>query len=313
MFWIFVVCAAIAACAFLIRRGGKRKAAGSPQGSAEAREARSITLTGTVIMVLAAGVAALCLIVASITVVGAREIGIVTTFNAYHSTEGPGWHIVPPWSETERFTTRIQRVKRKVAVTLKSEAAGTPGATADISLVARWHIADVKHAKSLWTNYQTLDRVSDYLVNTELDSSTRAVLGEYTPGAAKDGQNIRPINGYVQRDLQDNVVDNGVVVDSIALSNVDLDDQVEDRLRSVVAQQGDLAKSRIELEQATIDAKANRVRQQGLTAQTLAQSCIELLRAAVDQHYDHDLPATLNCGLTGVSGAAQTPVIVGQR
>lgn len=313
MFWFFLFFLIFTGVAISIWRGGAKRQAGSPQGTTQWREAHSVAVAGGMIAILCAVFALVCLLIASTTVVGAREIGIVTTYDAYHSTLGPGWHLVPPWSDTETFTTRINRDKEKVAVTLKSEAEGTPGATADVSLAVRWHIADVTHAKSLWSNYKTFGEVSDVLMDTEIASSTRATLGEYTPSAAKDGENIRPIAGYLQRDLQENVTDDGVVIDSVSLSNVDLEKTVEDRLRAVIAQQGDLAKSRVELQQATIDAQANKARQSGLTPQTLAQSCIELLRAAIDQHYDQPLPATLNCGITGVSGAAQTPIIVGQK
>ena len=57
---------------------------------------RSDRSAARVVTVVLGVLAALLLLGSMVTVVGSREVGIVTSFGKYQSTEGPGWHFNAP-------------------------------------------------------------------------------------------------------------------------------------------------------------------------------------------------------------------------
>lgn len=238
--------------------------------------------------------------------VGSREVGVVTSLSKYESTQGPGWHVVSPWSSVQRFTTRIQTVELKgVPVTLAPESANGVGATAKVSARMRWHIADAierndKSARDLWLKYKNFDTVASQLVMPEAQVSARETLGDYTPGKARAGAYIREISTAFRDNLAEAVGDDGIVIDSVSITDVDLNEDVERRLREAVAAEGDLAKARVSTERAREEAKANRERQASLTREALIQQCLEITNRW-DASRNGALPATWNC--LGGSGA----------
>lgn len=250
------------------------------------------------------------MLIASFTThVGSREVGIVTSLSKYDQTVGPGWHFTKPWSSVERFTTRIQTTDLAgVPVTLKAETKDAPGATAKVTARIRWHIAEANNegeaARDLWFKYRNFDTVTKQLVRPEAQTSTREAMGDYTPKAAKDGHNIRLVGRAVYDNLRKAISDDGIVIDSVSVTDVDLDDTVEKRLRDAVAAEGDLARARIATERAKEEARANAARQTSLTREALIQQCLEVTDGW-DVSKSGPLPAVWTC----VGGSGATPVL----
>ncbi len=269
--------------------------------------------TGRIGGAVAVGLSLLLVVACSTVHVGSREVGVVTTFSRYDHTEGPGWHLTTPWSSVDKFTTRIQTLEqRKIKVTLRSESQGAPGATAEVSVTVRWYIADAGEtgdstAKDLWFKYQSFDNVRDMLVTAETQTSTREAMGDYTPRDAKAGQNVRKLGAAVASNLTRALADDGVVVDSVNVTDVDLADDVERRLRDAVAAEGKLATDRVELERAKVQAEINKTRQLNMTPQTITQNCFDLVRFAIENKVT--LPATFDCGMS----RGGTDVLIGAK
>lgn len=272
--------------------------------------------------------AILFLIMQSTVVVGAREVGVITNFATYDGTAGSGWHLVKPWSGIERFDTRIQRDSVTVdqvqlaGETTKDEAGQTikiPGAVADqVKLTIRWHIGNAgdggaspelsaTKAKNLWAKYRNFTAVSDQLVTPEIKTSTNEVLGGINAADAKDGTQRRTLGKKVQENLQGVVGDDGVAVDSVSITDLDLNKDAQDRLNQAVAAQGKLATDRVEQERAKVQAETNKLRQVNSTPTSLIQQCFDLVRFYGEQH--RDLPPTFDCKMFVSAGGDITKTL----
>jgi regulator of protease activity HflC (stomatin/prohibitin superfamily) len=242
----------------------------------------------------------------SATTVSARAVGIQTAFGRYQSTLSAGFHWTAPWSGVEEFSTQVQYLELNtddhVDVNYKGGGKGVVDAT------IRWRI-DEENAQALWRKYREFDKVRDQLVKSSARDSIRVVIGSYVPNDARAGDNLRPITASVQADLQKNLTDDGVTIDSVSVTGVFLDDSTQKSLEKVIAAQNDIERAKADQERSKIDAQTAKIREQSgsLSPGALQRYCLEVTNAW-DNAKNGPLPATWNC-----LGGGSTPIVVGGK
>lgn len=212
----------------------------------------------------------------SITTVGARSVGIQTSFGKYRDTLSNGLQLTAPWSSVEEFSTQVQYLDldgaEAVAVTFKGGGGGNVNAT------PRWRI-DAAKAENLWMKYKTFENVRDKLVNSTAKDSVRVVLSQYTPNEARAGENLRKIAEQVQTDLGESLADDGVIIDSISVKGISLDQRSQESLDKIVTANNDIERAKAERERAKIDGETAQIRKAegSLTPEALARYCLEVV------------------------------------
>lgn len=240
----------------------------------------------------------------SLTHAGSREIAIITSFDKFERVQGPGWEFQKPWTSAEKFSSRIQTNQfKRIKVKLASETEGAPSATAWVTGKLRWHIdkdTSSARAKDLWEKYKSFDSVQRDLVNSETATSVGEALGNYQPVPAQDGKNRRKIGTDIITKLKAALADDGIVIDSASVTDIDLDDEVDKRLRDAIAAQGKLATDKVELDRAEVARLIRVKRQQNVTSKSSTDDCLDLIRYAVEKG---QAPSTWpNCGMANPPG-----------
>ncbi|MFD4474603.1 SPFH domain-containing protein [Streptomyces sp. NPDC058471] len=237
----------------------------------------------------------------SITIVGSRSVGIQTSFGKYRDTLNSGFQLTPPWSATEEFSTRVQYLdldgeKDGVQVTFKGGGGGTVNAT------PRWRI-DPDKAGDLWKKYKTFDTVRDKLVNSSAKDSIRVVTANYTPNEARSGEHLRKVSSQVQEDLAKSLADDGVIIDSISVKGITLDQRSQDSLDKIVSANNDIERAKAEQERARIDGETAKIRERegSLTGAALARYCLEVVN-----NWNVDRNGALPAGFTCAGGVPFT-------
>lgn len=231
--------------------------------------------------VIGAGISMLALVLMtlfmSITTVSARSVGIQTAFGRYSGTLDNGLQMTAPWSSVEEFSTQVQYLdldgeNDSVQVTFKGGGGGMVNAT------PRWRI-DENKAENLWKKYKTFDKVRDQLVNSTARDSIRQVISKYTPNEARDGDNLRPIAEQVVLDLNAQLKDDGIVIDSVSIKGISLDKRSQESLDKIVEANNNVERAKAERERAKIDAETADIRKKSGQLGTDANQryCLEMM------------------------------------
>lgn len=243
----------------------------------------------------------------SATTVSPRAVGIATSFGKYRGTLDAGFHMTAPWTSVEEFPTQVQFLELNgkehgaggVAVNFDGGGKGTIDAT------VRWRI-DQKDAEALWRKYKDFDKVRDQLVTSAARDAVRKAVGGYTPTNAQSGKNVTAITKAVRDELQQQVADDGVQIDSLSVTAVILDENTQKAIEQVIIAQQGTAKATEEQARARIEQETNKIRQTGglLSPDALRRYCLEVTNNW-DQAKNGPLPAGWSC-----MGAV--PVVVGK-
>lgn len=232
-----------------------------------------------------------------LTTVSARSVGIGTAFGKYTRTLDNGLQAKAPWESVEEFSTQVQFLDldstdgsdNKVAVAYKG---GGDGWT---SLTVRWRIEE-KKAQFLWAKYKTFDQVTNQLVASSAKDSVNAVLGRYAPNEARDGSNRKKIAQEIKTDLEGDLDDDGVFIDSVSVKNVQLSEKTQASIEAIVQANANIERARSEQERARIDAETAKIRERegALTGPALTRYCLEVTNSW-DAKKNGALPATWSC------------------
>lgn len=230
----------------------------------------------------------------SVTSVGARNVGIQTAFGRYQGTLDNGLQIVAPWSEHEDFSTQVQFLDLDGAkwtdgapVTFKGGGSGAIFAT------PRWRINE-NSAGDLWKKYKNFDNVRDQLVLSSAKDSFRAVVKDYTPNEALTM--TREIASKVKADLAANLADDGILIDSVSIRDVKLDERSQASLDKIVQANNDIERAKAEQQRAKIDSETAKLREKtgSLKPEALQRYCLDVVNNW-DVKKNGSLPAGFNC------------------
>ena len=266
----------------------------------------------------------------SITTVDARAVGIQTAFGRYQGTLDPGLQLVAPWSSVEEFTTRLQSAdlndldeskNNSVYVAfsapknvgpdgqpLPDEKAVAGGGNGNINAIVRWQISpdnDGNGAKALWEKYKEFDRVNTDLVLSTSQDIIADVANDFPAGEAAVNQN--GIGAEVQKRLATALKPYGIIVDSVSIKRVQLDDATRGSLQRIVDNINKTQAALEEEKRAAIDNRIAKTRAEtgAISEKANERYCLDVVNAW-DVAKNGPLPATFNCGLGG-----QPPVLVG--
>lgn len=230
----------------------------------------------------------------SVTSVGARNVGIQTAFGRYQGNLDNGLQIIAPWSEHEDFSTQVQfldldgeKWEDGAPVTFEGGGRGAIFAT------PRWRINE-DSAGDLWKKYKNFDNVRDQLVLSSAKDSFRAVVKDYTPNEALT--QTRAIAQKVKEDLAQNLADDGILIDSVSIRDVKLDDRSQASLDKIVQANNDIERAKAEQERAKIDSETAKLREKtgSLKPEALQRYCLDVVNNW-DVKKNGSLPAGFNC------------------
>lgn len=247
----------------------------------------------------------------SATTVSPRAVGIVTSFGKYQATLPAGFHWTAPWSGVEEFPTQVQFLEMNGTEGQDNKKGGVQvnfagGGKGIVDATVRWRINE-KNAEDLWKKYKDFEKVRDQLVLSSARDAVRVAVGGYSATDAQSGSNVTDLTGKIAQNLQSNVADDGVQIDSISVTAVILDDKTQDAIQKVIIAEQDKARAKVEQERAEIEKTTNEIRQKAgiLNDGGLRRYCLELTNSW-DASKNGPLPATWNC-----LGSTGSPVVVG--
>lgn len=231
------------------------------------------------------------------TTVSSRAVGIGTAFGKYTRTLDNGLQFKAPWESVEEFSTQVQYLDldstdgsdNKVNVAYKGGGEGS------ISLTVRWGI-NKDNAEDLWKKYKTFEQVTNQLVLSSAKDSVNAVVGGYSPSDARDGSKRKEIALAIRSDLDADLKDDGVYIDSVSVKSVDLSEKTQASIEAIVQANANIERAKAEQERARIDADTAAARQSkgALTGPALQRYCLEVTNSW-DVKKNGPLPATWNC------------------
>ncbi|HEV2780387.1 MAG TPA: SPFH domain-containing protein [Actinophytocola sp.] len=255
------------------------------------------------VAVIAGGVAGLLLLLSSMTVVPANQVGVVTHFGAWAGTVDSGLRWVAPWSSVDTFSTRNNKSIRDAAdgngncVTVKLR--GNASACIDLTVL---YTIDRDNAEILWRGWGSFERLNSDLVDRSTDDAVNMVFSAYA--AEELPTNRAKITDTVTRELDRRLRPQGVRLESITLGDNHLPKEVQDRINSILEADAKTQVAKKAEEAAAAEARANAARQQSLTPEALIKACLDAARDIKPTFFD--------CGL---GGATNRPGLIlgGQR
>lgn len=253
---------------------------------------------------VALAVAAIVVLLGSVTTVGANKVGVVTSFGRYQGTVGSGMHMMAPWSDVEEFGTRIQPLEMQ-DVPIRFE--GNSGGAADLLVEWRVESGNEDAIKRLWSDYRTFDAVQNRVVQSNTRNALNVVLAGYTPSEGIAGTALQSITDATVDGVQTRLAGTGVIVERVTIRQIDPDAQSQDRINRQVQAEADLERTATTKRIAEQEAETAAIRQRSQTPSSLQYECIRVA-ADWDVAKQGPLPQTFDCNFGGQSA----PVIVGR-
>lgn len=268
------------------------------------------------VAIIAAGVMVLTSIVGSTFFVGAKELGVVTSFGKVTGVMEPGAHWAAPWSSVEKYPTSLQvidmrgRGKSDSTPCVEARIANGTLACTDVVVQFRLAIESKDGIKNLYREYRSFGSLKDRLVIPQIRSVVNNIMETHDPFSLNKEQNPA-IEEKIKTELQ-NRLGSAISVVSVMRGVVDYDDQTDQKL----SEQGQAAANTAIAEQNALtnakQAEANRALagEASRDPAVLYQNCLTTTRDLVAA--GKQLPATWTCIPPWVSDQ-QTSAIVGNN
>lgn len=230
---------------------------------------------------------------ASTTIVGTRNIGVVTSFGKPVSTLSNGLYFIAPWQRVPELSGTIHTDSQVGGWREGRCDGGTSvrlanGSTACVDNTIRWRLVPTA-ADELFRDYQSDERIRESLVTRELSAALSEVFAAYNPLDA-NAPKLPDLSAAVTAKIQAKIKSQ-IDVQNVIIALVHFDTQTQDRINAVQAQ---LASTRIAEESqrtAAAQAQANRVLADSVSRDpnVLVARCLELVAAG------HQLPVGFQC------------------
>lgn len=238
-----------------------------------------------------------------------REVGIQTALGRYVATMNTGGvHYKSPWSSVEKFDQTIQTVDLGDVSVSFSDGGGVEGVEEIgggkglIDATVRWQMSrDEQGAKLLWERYRTFESVSVSLVERTARDAVINVSNSYPAATAIISQ--RTIADQVRDEIEEALDPYGVVVDSVSIPAIDLDQSTQAAVDRLFTTQQDIKRAQNEQRRAEIDAATVRIREQegALSPAANQRFCLDIVNNW-NAGKNGALPATFNCAMDGSGG-----------
>lgn len=267
--------------------------------------------------------AVLLWILGSMTIVEAKNVGVLTTFGKPDSrTLDPGLHWKKPWQKVTDIDGTIQTDEYKGDKGCIYVRIGD-GSRSCLTATIRWRV-NPDTADVIYGDYRSddpTDNLRSAVVSTQFKSAAQAVLGEYNPiaglqvvegsnAAAASDLNFAPDYDKIAADLTKQMADRVgdkdlVIVESVTVSYLSLADSTQQKLNDFIAAVGDTRIASQRRSTAAEEAKANKALSDSISNEpnVLVSKCLDTLADAVQKKYS--LPAGFSCW--GGGGAVVIP------
>jgi len=259
--------------------------------------------------------ALLMLLLSSLTLVGTKDIGVVTSFGRPTGSLSNGIHVKAPWERVTSLDAAVQTDSftqggkdRYDCVTVRVARQAT--ACVDVSI--KWQIRQAA-ADSLFQNYRGFDRIRDALVTRELRQAINNQFSAYDPLAINANgdpaqASLTELAVKVQDQLRSQIGDQ-IDVQNVIIPVMHFDNDTQSRINALQAQ---VAQTRI-AQQAKLTAQAQAEANQALAASVsndpgvLQSKCLDLMQEALNKGQNIQ-PLAFQCLPTGTSATATIPV-----
>jgi regulator of protease activity HflC (stomatin/prohibitin superfamily) len=215
------------------------------------------------------------------------------------TTFGPGAHFINPVSQsTSSLSVRPQaytmsskqgegeRANRDDAIQVLTE----DGLQVNVDVTVRYRVDSAK-AVQFYRQYRTLGTAEERLIRPSIRSVLRTEAGRLPVTVIYTGEGQTRLKQAAERELSDEFVDAGIILEAVQIRNVDLPEQYAQAVeqKEITEQtrqrkEDELEVEKLEAERKRIEAEgradANRIVSQSLTQEVLAQQYIERLDSA---------------------------------
>lgn len=203
--------------------------------------------------------AVLFLVFSVFTIVGTKQVGVVTSFGQPVGTMSNGLHMKFPWQKVTELDGAIQTDNHFGDGATKIRLGNQ--STADVDNTVRWRIKPGK-ADELYRDYRDFDKIRDSLVTRELKAALNEVFKDYDPlgtikGTAEKQPTLDELGESVTTRLRSRV-GSQIDVQNIIIPLTNFDKDTQGRIN---AYQAEIANTRIANQRqqtATAEAEANR-------------------------------------------------------
>lgn len=271
-------------------------------------------LAGKIVMAAGLGLGVLFLLIASVTQVSTKNVGVVTSFGQPVGTLSNGIHLKAPWQKVTELDGAIQ-TDNHVGDGEDDKSPCTSirignDSTACVDNSIRWRIK-ADRADALYRDYRDFDKIRDSLVTRELTESLNVVFGTFDPlkriqaGATPDApaQGTIDVSAFgedVTRVLQQKVGQD-VEILNVIIPLVRYDTETQNKIN---AYQAEVANTRIAEQRkatATQEALANKLLSSSVSndPNVLVSKCFDTLNQMVKDK--QQVPAGFSCWPGGSS------------
>jgi hypothetical protein len=268
---ICIVVLAVIAIGLFVARSRVTVPEVSDQGSGYSRErakreaddAKGVRLGLLIAGWLTVAGAVIWLLVATITIVGANEVGVPVTFGKIGTPLQSGPHVTAPWTDVETLPTRPRTFE--VDATVRTNESGR----VTIRLAGRW-ATDRNQAGNLYTQARTGDeeRIQRELISPNLASAAGEFYGGLNNYDAVTGEKWQANAAGVEAVAVKTLAKYGIDLDSVKIRSTAPDEATEKNIAAFSAQQR--ATNIAIAGQATATEEAERRRIEALGLKTAA-------------------------------------------
>lgn len=236
-------------------------------------------------------------VIASISSVPARTVGIVTEFGKAVGTVDSGFHWLSPWSEVTEFPTSNQTLDLDASdggdKVVQVKFAGGGSGYVNVNIV--WQVEDNNNsAVNLYNNWKDFDLVGVRVVEPQAYTVVGQVVGQYVPEEAVKSENNKKISDKIKDELNGVLKGTGIRIESVAVKKIDPDATIQDRINKKFVADQNIEIASKDQEKAVIEEATNKAKEKSLTDGALRAECLEITRSW-DQHRNGPLPANWNC------------------
>lgn len=237
------------------------------------------------------------LLIASVSMIPTKTVGVVTSFGKPVGVLPNGLHFIAPWQKVVEFDASVQTLKRTgkddcTTVRISNQA------TACVDNSTRWRIEQAA-APRLYQDYRTFENMRDSLVNRELTAVLNAVFSTYDPLIAVEQKNSPSPSysldelGKKATDLLQQRVGKQVQISSVVIPLVRYDDTTEKKLDGFQAALADTRISEQKENTSRNEAESNNALTGSLTGDILTSKCLDLVREIYRD--GQQVPAGFSC------------------
>jgi regulator of protease activity HflC (stomatin/prohibitin superfamily) len=228
------------------------------------------------IAILVAGIAMIASLFKNIVIIPAGQVGVMELFGSVSERPlNPGIHLVNPFAEVEKFSTRLRDIKETV------EATSQEGLAFSVDVSLQYKLEPQKAAEV----YKSIGSNETEIIISRFRSIIREVTATY-PAEAIYSTKRQEVANQLRERLSEQIAPLGFIVEDALLREIKLPEKLQEAVQEKLAAEQEnrkmtftLEKERQEAERKRIEAKgiadSQKIISQGLTNPILQLKAIE--------------------------------------